>query len=344
MTFVGTAAGPGKVIQEGFARRLIRSAGLRASRQIGCAARRSPLSAIDAWSAISRRRPSIAVGVGGHSGPCGGAGRAAQSDALMGRTCGRDQPPCAWSMRRPTAVRFFGTRRSSRQSLRPGFSRPAPVHAPNAGVGPTAGGPGADLRRLSGCTRHQHGHGGSGGLLAGGPPLAITPDGGATSNGEGPTVGPVNPRVEPFLFSMDRGEVGQPRGLPCRGDAGGTDRGGTSVVLIPLPFYRRYQRKNARALVGRGRAGDAEPGSWAAAVTDDPVSGDGPGPPPADGTSQRGGSPEPDAARVIAERIMSWRSDERIRRTGNRYNTERLWVRCSVARAVCTSSVSGGSG
>jgi hypothetical protein len=47
---------------------------------------------------------------------------------------------------------------------------------------------------------------------------------------------------------------------------------------------------------------------------------------------------------VIAERIMSWRSDERIRRTGNRYNTERLWVRCSVARAVCTSSVSGGSG
>src|SRR5688572_21705485 len=71
VTFVGTAAGiEARVIpREGFELELIRSAGLKGkslqsmARGVGLL----PLSARDAWQAISRRRPSIVIGVGGYS-------------------------------------------------------------------------------------------------------------------------------------------------------------------------------------------------------------------------------------------------------------------------------------
>jgi UDP-N-acetylglucosamine--N-acetylmuramyl-(pentapeptide) pyrophosphoryl-undecaprenol N-acetylglucosamine transferase len=71
VTFVGTAAGiEARVIpREGFALELIRSAGLKGksaaslARGVGLL----PLSAIDAWRVISRRRPDVVIGVGGYS-------------------------------------------------------------------------------------------------------------------------------------------------------------------------------------------------------------------------------------------------------------------------------------
>src|SRR5215204_6982887 len=71
VTFVGTAAGiEARVIpREGFALELIRSAGLK-GKSVASLARGVgllPLSAIDAWRVISRRRPDVVIGVGGYS-------------------------------------------------------------------------------------------------------------------------------------------------------------------------------------------------------------------------------------------------------------------------------------
>ena len=71
VSFVGTAAGlEARVIpREGFALELIRVAGLKgktlAARLRGLGL--LPLSALDAWRVISRRRPAVVVGVGGYS-------------------------------------------------------------------------------------------------------------------------------------------------------------------------------------------------------------------------------------------------------------------------------------
>jgi UDP-N-acetylglucosamine--N-acetylmuramyl-(pentapeptide) pyrophosphoryl-undecaprenol N-acetylglucosamine transferase len=71
ITFVGTARGLESTIvpREGFALDLIRSAGLK-GKSITATARGVALllpSARDAWRAISRRRPSLVIGVGGYS-------------------------------------------------------------------------------------------------------------------------------------------------------------------------------------------------------------------------------------------------------------------------------------
>src|SRR5687767_7526784 len=71
VTFVGTAAGiEARVVpREGFELDLIRSAGLK-GKSLPTLARGLaliPLSAADAWAVISRRQPSVVVGVGGYS-------------------------------------------------------------------------------------------------------------------------------------------------------------------------------------------------------------------------------------------------------------------------------------
>ena len=71
ITFAGTARGiEARVIpREGFALDTLRSAGLKAT---SIAARLRgllllPLSALDAWSIVSRRAPHLVIGVGGYS-------------------------------------------------------------------------------------------------------------------------------------------------------------------------------------------------------------------------------------------------------------------------------------
>ena len=71
ITFVGTARGiEARVVpQEGFELDLIRSAGLK-GKSAGSVARGVgllPLSALDAWQVLSRRRPDLVIGVGGYS-------------------------------------------------------------------------------------------------------------------------------------------------------------------------------------------------------------------------------------------------------------------------------------
>jgi UDP-N-acetylglucosamine--N-acetylmuramyl-(pentapeptide) pyrophosphoryl-undecaprenol N-acetylglucosamine transferase len=71
VTFVGTARGiEARIVpQEGFDLDVIRSAGLK-GKSAGAVARGLgllPLSALDAWQALSRRRPDLVIGVGGYS-------------------------------------------------------------------------------------------------------------------------------------------------------------------------------------------------------------------------------------------------------------------------------------
>ncbi len=71
VSFVGTARGLERrvVPAEGFELDLIRSAGLK-GKSAGAVARGIgvlPLSAIDAWQVLTRRRPSLVIGVGGYS-------------------------------------------------------------------------------------------------------------------------------------------------------------------------------------------------------------------------------------------------------------------------------------
>jgi UDP-N-acetylglucosamine--N-acetylmuramyl-(pentapeptide) pyrophosphoryl-undecaprenol N-acetylglucosamine transferase len=71
VSFVGTARGiEARVVpQEGFTLDLIRSAGLK-GKSAGAVARGVgllPLSALDAWQVLTRRRPDLVIGVGGYS-------------------------------------------------------------------------------------------------------------------------------------------------------------------------------------------------------------------------------------------------------------------------------------
>ena len=71
VTFVGTARGLESrlVPREGFELDVIRSAGLK-GKSIGALARGAallPVSVVDAWRTLSRRRPSLVLGVGGYS-------------------------------------------------------------------------------------------------------------------------------------------------------------------------------------------------------------------------------------------------------------------------------------
>ena len=71
VTFVGTAAGiEARVVpREGFALDVIRSAGLkgRSGQSLAWGIALLPVSAGDAWRVITRRRPTVVVGVGGYS-------------------------------------------------------------------------------------------------------------------------------------------------------------------------------------------------------------------------------------------------------------------------------------
>jgi UDP-N-acetylglucosamine--N-acetylmuramyl-(pentapeptide) pyrophosphoryl-undecaprenol N-acetylglucosamine transferase len=71
VTFVGTAAGiESRVVpREGFALDVIRSAGIKGKsvQSIARGIALLPVSAADAWTVITRRRPSVVIGVGGYS-------------------------------------------------------------------------------------------------------------------------------------------------------------------------------------------------------------------------------------------------------------------------------------
>ena len=273
VSFAGTARGiEGRVVpKEGFELDVIRSAGLK-GKSVGARLRGAallPLSAVDAWRLLSRRRPDLVIGVGGYSsGPVvataalrGIPTLLLEQNAVPGLT-NRLLAPLV----RAAAVTYESTLPFFRGK---GFVAGNPVRAeflrpPDHRLDPA---PGAPLRVLI--------FGGSQGarainlacveaapqLAASGTPLDVTHQTGDADLEmvrEGYGRAGLRARVEPFLYAMDR-EMNDADLVICR--AGATTlaeitAAGKPAVLIPLPTATDdHQRKNAEVLARAGAAG-----------------------------------------------------------------------------------------
>jgi UDP-N-acetylglucosamine--N-acetylmuramyl-(pentapeptide) pyrophosphoryl-undecaprenol N-acetylglucosamine transferase len=281
VTFVGTAAGiEARVIpREGFALAVIRSAGLKGkslqalARGVGLL----PLSAIDAWNVISRTRPSVVIGVGGYSsGPVVALAALRRIPTLLmeqnampgvtNRSLARLVRSAAVTYQE--SIPFFGAKAFvTGNPVRPEFFAGAgAASATSEEAHDDHGSPPAAARVLV--------FGGSQGahainvamveaaprLAAAAPGLAITHQTGERDLEmvrDGYRRAGLTPRVEPFLFAMDR-EMKSADLVVCR--AGATTlaelaAAGTPSILIPLPTATDdHQRKNAQALVNQQAA------------------------------------------------------------------------------------------
>jgi UDP-N-acetylglucosamine--N-acetylmuramyl-(pentapeptide) pyrophosphoryl-undecaprenol N-acetylglucosamine transferase len=269
VTFAGTARGlESRVIpREGFPLDLLRSAGLKA---VSPAARARgfallPLSGIDAWRILSRRRPDLVIGVGGYSsGPVvltaalrGIPTLLLEQNAVPGltnRLLARVVSAAAVTFE--STLAFFGRRGFvTGNPVRPEFFDRAP--------GPRPAGP----PRILIFGGSQGAHAINVAMVAAAPRLAAHPGGMAITHQTGERdVEPVRDayrragleaRVEPFLFTMDR-EMRAADLVVCR--AGATTlaeltAAGPPALLIPLPTAADdHQRRNAEVLVAAGAA------------------------------------------------------------------------------------------
>jgi UDP-N-acetylglucosamine--N-acetylmuramyl-(pentapeptide) pyrophosphoryl-undecaprenol N-acetylglucosamine transferase len=273
ITFAGTARGiEARVVpREGFALDVLRSAGLKGTspaallRGIGLL----PLSGLDAWQILSRRRPALVIGVGGYSsGPVMLAAAVRgiptlllEQNAVPGltnRVLARVVSAAAVTF--DSTVSFFGRR---------GFVAGNPIRqeflSTNAGDAAGNGGGGAAPRVLI-FGGSQGAHAINMAMVEAAPRLADR--GGAAithQTGErdldrvrdGYRQAGVGARVEPFLYEMDR-EMRDADVIVCR--AGATTiaeltAAGKPSVLIPLPTAADdHQRKNAEVLQQAGAA------------------------------------------------------------------------------------------
>jgi UDP-N-acetylglucosamine--N-acetylmuramyl-(pentapeptide) pyrophosphoryl-undecaprenol N-acetylglucosamine transferase len=333
VTFVGTAAGiEARVIpREGFALELIRSAGLK-GKSVASLARGVgllPLSAIDAWRVISRRRPNVVIGVGGYSsGPVVALSAARgvptllmEQNAMPGvtnRTLARIVQAAAVTY--DESIGFFGSKAFvSGNPVRPEFFGDAEADPQvgrraydELGVPPAAarvlvfgGSQGAHAINVALVEAAPR-------LAAAAPRLAITHQTGERDLEmvrDGYSRAGVEARVEPFLFAMDR-EMKSADLVICR--AGATTlaeltAAGRASLLIPLPTATDdHQRKNAQALVTNGAAQMIEQRDLTGErLATDIIRLIG------DGTRRREMSDRarqmarPDAARVIVDRILA---------------------------------------
>ncbi len=273
VTFVGTAAGiEARVIpREGFALELIRSAGLKGkslqslARGVGLL----PMSGLDAWQVIARRRPSVVIGVGGYSsGPVVALAAARgiptllmEQNAVPGLTNRLLAPVVnAAAVTYDEAMRFFGTKAFvSGNPVRPEFFEGEERHE-ESGLPPGAarvlvfgGSQGAhaiNVAMVEAAAR----------LAADTPRVAITHQTGERDLEmvrDGYTRAGLEARVEPFLYAMDR-EMKSADVVVSR--AGATTlaeltAAGRASILIPLPTATDdHQRRNAEALVKQGAA------------------------------------------------------------------------------------------
>ncbi len=283
VTFVGTAAGiEARVIpREGFALDLIRSAGLKGKslqslvRGVGLL----PLSALDAVQVISKRRPSIVIGVGGYS-----SGPVVLLSALRGiPTLLMEQNAMPGLTNRMLAsvvnaaavtyqesVRYFGGKSFvSGNPVRPEFFDTGGLKASgyqNEGAhGHDNQPPGAARVLVFGGSQGAHAINmamveAAPRLAAAAPRMAITHQTGERDLEvvrDGYRRAGIEARVEPFLFTMDR-EMKSADVVICR--AGATTlaelaAAGNASILIPLPTATDdHQRTNAQALVSQGAA------------------------------------------------------------------------------------------
>ena len=278
VAFVGTAAGiESRVIpREGFALDTIRSAGLKGkslaalARGIGLL----PASALDAWRTISRRRPSIVIGVGGYSsGPVvmlaalrGIPTLVMEQNAMPGftnRLLARVVKAAAITYEESRKF-FKGRAFIAGNPVRPEFF--GGVHEehgspPNAArvlvVGGSQGAHAINVAMVEAAPR----------LAAATQHVAITHQTGERDLEmvrDGYRRAGVEARVEPFLYAIDR-EMKTADLVVCR--AGSTTLAelaatGRPSILIPLPTAADdHQRKNAEALVAAGAAQMIQQGS-----------------------------------------------------------------------------------
>jgi UDP-N-acetylglucosamine--N-acetylmuramyl-(pentapeptide) pyrophosphoryl-undecaprenol N-acetylglucosamine transferase len=271
VTFVGTAQGiEARVIpREGLTLEVIRSAGLKGKSLATLARGMSmlPLSGLDAWDVISRRRPSVAVGLGGYSsGPVvmlaalrGVPTLVMEQNAVPGFANRRlasfiDAAAVAYE----ESVRYFGGKAFvSGNPVRPEFFEEAhdESHSPPGAArvlvfGGSQGAHAINMALVEAAPR----------LAAPAGRVAITHQTGERDlemvrDGYGRAG--VQARVEPFLYHMDR-EMKAADVVVCR--AGATTlaelaAAGRASILIPLPTATDdHQRKNAEAFVRQGAA------------------------------------------------------------------------------------------
>jgi UDP-N-acetylglucosamine--N-acetylmuramyl-(pentapeptide) pyrophosphoryl-undecaprenol N-acetylglucosamine transferase len=276
VTFVGTAAGiESRVIpREPFALETIRSAGLKGKSvtSLGRGIALLPASAVDAWRVISRRRPSIVIGVGGYSsGPVvllaalrGIPTMLMEQNAMPGVTnrllarfvraaavtydeSSRFFAGRAFLAGNPVRPEFFGGEHDEHGSL-PNLhnQRAARVLV----FGGSQGAHAINVAMVEAAPR----------LAAAAPGLEITHQTGERDLEmvrDGYRRADLQARVEPFLYAMDR-EMRAADLVVSR--AGATTlaeltAAGRPSILIPLPTATDdHQRKNAGALVAKGAA------------------------------------------------------------------------------------------
>jgi UDP-N-acetylglucosamine--N-acetylmuramyl-(pentapeptide) pyrophosphoryl-undecaprenol N-acetylglucosamine transferase len=324
VTFVGTAAGiEARVVPgEGFALDVIRSAGLKgkSAQSLARGLVLLPVSAADAWSVITRRRPQVVVGVGGYSsGPVvllaslrGIPTLLMEQNAMPGVTNRMLAPVVdAAAVTYEDSVRFFGGKAFlSGNPVRPEFfsegahgdDTTPPGAARVLVFGGSQGAHAINMAMVEAAPR----------LAAGTPRVVITHQAGERDLEmvrDGYRRAGFEARVEPFLFAMDR-EMKAADLVICR--AGATTlaeltAAGKASILVPLPTATDdHQRRNAMALVNHGAARLVEQRELSGdrmAVEIQSLAADA-------GARQRMSEAarrlaRPDAARVIVDRILA---------------------------------------
>jgi UDP-N-acetylglucosamine--N-acetylmuramyl-(pentapeptide) pyrophosphoryl-undecaprenol N-acetylglucosamine transferase len=269
ISFAGTLRGiESRVLpREGFELDLLRSAGLKGT---SIAARIRgvlllPLSALDAWSIISRRTPNLVIGVGGYSsGPVvlaaalrGIPTLLLEQNAVPGLTNRLlAHVVSAAAVTFESTAAYFGRRAIvAGNPVRPEFL------SENLAPGARAEGP----PRLLIFGGSQGAHAINVAMVEAAPKLAAHPGGMAITHqtgerdrelvSDGYSRAGIGARVEPFLFAMDT-EIRAADLVICR--AGATTlaeltAAGRPSVLIPLPSAADdHQRKNAEVLAAGG--------------------------------------------------------------------------------------------
>jgi UDP-N-acetylglucosamine--N-acetylmuramyl-(pentapeptide) pyrophosphoryl-undecaprenol N-acetylglucosamine transferase len=274
VTFAGTARGiEARVIpREGFELDVLRSAGLKATspavrvRGLGLL----PLSGIDAWRILSKRRPDLVIGVGGYSsGPVvlaaslrGIPTMLLEQNAVPGLTNRLlAKVVSAAAVTFDSTVSFFGRRAFvAGNPIRPEFLTTTASDAAGRGddggaaprvliFGGSQGAHAINVAMVEAAPR-----------LARRGGLAITHQTGERDLErvrDGYRQAGLGARVEPFLYEMDR-EMKNADLIICR--AGATTiaeltAAGKPAVLIPLPTAADdHQRKNAEVLHEAGAA------------------------------------------------------------------------------------------
>jgi UDP-N-acetylglucosamine--N-acetylmuramyl-(pentapeptide) pyrophosphoryl-undecaprenol N-acetylglucosamine transferase len=269
VTFAGTTRGlESRVVpREGFELDVLRSAGLKGMSPLSLARGLSllPLSAIDAWTIVSRRRPHLVIGVGGYSsGPVVLVAALRRIPTLLleqnavpgftNRRLARFVSAAAVAFE--STLEYFGRR---------GFVTGNPVRPEffhSSAEAPRSGPP-----RILIFGGSQGAHAINMAMVEAAPQLAAHPGGLAITHQTGERDlelvrdryrrAGLEARVEPFLFSMDR-EMNAADLVICR--AGATTlaeltAAGRPSLLVPLPTAADdHQRKNAEVLAAAGAA------------------------------------------------------------------------------------------